>query len=69
VRIGGVTIHPGDLLHGDRHGIVKVPLHLVDALPGAMQAHEDIERRVLDACRSPDFTLDAYAAAWHSGDT
>ncbi len=64
VQIGGVTIRSGDLLHGDRHGVVKVPLDLVDALPGAVRAHEDIERRVIQVCRSPDFSLDAYAAAW-----
>jgi regulator of RNase E activity RraA len=67
VHIGGVTIRSGDLLHGDRHGIVKVPRHLVDSLPGAIRAHEDVERGVIAACRSPDFTLDAYAAAWRAG--
>ena len=64
VHIGGVTIRSGDLLHGDRHGIVKVPLDLVEALPGAIRAHEEIERRVIAVCRSADFSLDAYTAAW-----
>lgn len=67
VRIGEVTIKPGDLLHGDRHGMVKVPLHLVDQLPEAIRAHEEVERRVMDVCRSPGFTLDAYTAAWAAG--
>ncbi len=64
VHIGGVTIRSGDLLHGDRHGIVKVPLDLVDALPDAIRAHEEIERRVIAVCRSADFSLEAYTAAW-----
>jgi regulator of RNase E activity RraA len=67
VEVGGVVIRPGDLLHGDRHGIVKVPLHLVDALPDAIQAHEEVERRVIGVCRSVGFSLDAYAEAWQSG--
>jgi regulator of RNase E activity RraA len=67
VQVGGVTIRSGDLLHGDRHGMVKVPLHLVDALPDAIRAHEDIERRVIAVCRSENFTLDAYTAAWTTG--
>ncbi len=67
VEVGGVTISSGDLLHGDRHGVVKVPLELVDRLPAAIRAHEDVERRVIDVCRSPDFSLDAYAAAWAAG--
>jgi len=64
VQIGGVAIRPGDLLHGDRHGMVKVPLHLVEQLPDAIRDHEQTERRVIDVCRSPGFTLDSYAAAW-----
>jgi regulator of RNase E activity RraA len=67
VEVGGVVIRPGDLLHGDRHGIVKVPLHLVDGLPDAIQAHEEVERRVIGVCRSAGFSLDAYTAAWQSG--
>jgi regulator of RNase E activity RraA len=69
VEIGGVPISSGDILHGDRHGVVKVPLHLVDDLPDAIRAHEDVERRVIDVCRSPDFSLDAYSAAWTAGST
>ena len=25
VHVGGVTIHPGDLLHGDRNGVTTIP--------------------------------------------
>ena len=64
VVVGGVTVASGDVLHGDRHGLVKVPLHLVDQLPDAIAAHEETERRVIDVCRSDDFSLDAYRAAW-----
>ncbi|MDA8046678.1 MAG: RraA family protein [Actinomycetota bacterium] len=67
VTVGGVTVASGDLLHGDRHGVVKVPLHLVDELPDAIRAHEEVEARVIGVCRSADFSLEAYAAAWTSG--
>jgi regulator of RNase E activity RraA len=66
VQIGGVTIHTGDILHGDRHGMVKVPAELVEGLPDAVRAHEAIERRVIEVCRSPDFSLDVYAEAWRA---
>src|SRR5438874_6843881 len=26
VHVGGVTVHPGDLLHGDRNGVTTIPL-------------------------------------------
>src|SRR5438874_4592140 len=25
VHVGGVAVHPGDLLHGDRHGVTTIP--------------------------------------------
>ena len=67
VEVGGVTIGTGDLLHGDRHGVVKVPLDLVEALPEAIRSHEAVEQRVIGVCRSADFSLDDYAAAWTEG--
>jgi regulator of RNase E activity RraA len=67
VQVGGVVIASGDLLHADRHGVVKVPIDLVPALPDAIRAVEATERRVIEVCRGPDFSLDAFAAAWASG--
>jgi regulator of RNase E activity RraA len=61
-----VTICSGDILHGDRHGMVKVPIELAEALPEAIRAVEATERRVIEVCRSPRFTLDAFSAAWAS---
>ncbi len=64
VTVGGMTIAQGDLLHGDMHGLVKIPVDLAPGLPDAIRAHEAVERRVIDVCRSPDFSLDALDAAW-----
>jgi regulator of RNase E activity RraA len=64
VQVGGVTIASGDLIHADRHGVVKVPLDLAAALPDAIRTVEETERRVIEVCRSADFSLDAFAAAW-----
>jgi regulator of RNase E activity RraA len=42
VRVGGIAINPGDLLHGDRNGITTIPTELVsvvaDACPELMEA-------------------------------
>jgi regulator of RNase E activity RraA len=64
VEVGGVPIASGDLIHADRHGVVKVPLELAAALPDAIRAVEEKERRVIDVCRSSQFSLEAFAAAW-----
>ena len=67
VVLGGVTITPGDLIHGDRHGVVKVPLELAAQLPDAVRAHEAYERRIIELCQSPDFTLEALGQALRVG--
>ena len=42
VRVGGVTVYPGDLLHGDRNGVSTIPNDLaslvVDSCPPFMAA-------------------------------
>ena len=32
VSVGGLTVKPGDLLHGDENGVVKVPLGIAEAV-------------------------------------
>jgi len=64
VCLGGVTINPGDLLHGDQHGLIKIPVHFAAELPDAIEAVARFERRLLDACHSPDFSLAKLAQAW-----
>jgi len=42
VNVGGVTVNPGDLMVGDRDGVVVVPASLVDAV---LKEAQDIENR------------------------
>jgi 4-hydroxy-4-methyl-2-oxoglutarate aldolase len=67
VEVGGVTVRPGDLIHADQHGIIKIPLDLAERLPDAIRAHDAYERRVIAACRSPDVTPAALAAVMAAG--
>ena len=58
VEIGGLRVEPGDLLHGDRHGLLSVPPEVAADVPrvaASMRAHD---RRVIDFCKSPDFSLE-----------
>jgi 4-hydroxy-4-methyl-2-oxoglutarate aldolase len=55
VTIGGLTIHPGDLLHGDEHGVTTIPLEIACELPKAAQELEARERRLIDYARSERF--------------
>ena len=55
VEIGGLSISPGDLIHGDVHGIVKVPLEIAAQVPRVAQRIRDQERQIVKYCHSPGF--------------
>jgi 4-hydroxy-4-methyl-2-oxoglutarate aldolase len=61
VEIGGLTVRPGDLLFGDRHGVLSIPPDLVAALPGAARRLLADERDLVKLCASPHFSLDELA--------
>jgi 4-hydroxy-4-methyl-2-oxoglutarate aldolase len=58
VEIGGLRIEPGDLLHGDRHGILKVQVEIASNIPAVSRRLEENEQRVIAICRSVEFSLD-----------
>lgn len=43
VRIGGVTVRPGDILLGERHGILVIPAALAEEVVDAALAKQDFE--------------------------
>lgn len=60
VRIGGVTVEPGTLIHADRHGVCLIPHEVADRLAEACREVERLERPLLESARSDDFDLDVY---------
>jgi regulator of RNase E activity RraA len=62
VMVGGLVVRPGDLLHGDQHGVLSIPLGIAEALAAATRAVEAEERELIDFCRSPGFSVDALRA-------
>jgi 4-hydroxy-4-methyl-2-oxoglutarate aldolase len=63
VTVGGLTVTPGDLLHGDKHGVIAVPHETAARIPDAVKALEDYERGIISACQSPDFSVEKLLAA------
>jgi regulator of RNase E activity RraA len=43
VRIGNVTVAPGDILLGDRHGVLVIPAHLAEKVVDEALEHDDLE--------------------------
>jgi 4-hydroxy-4-methyl-2-oxoglutarate aldolase len=58
VQIGGLEISPGDLLHGDCHGIVRVPKELASRIPATAAALRQKEEEIIAYCQSPAFTVE-----------
>ncbi len=59
VEIGGLTVHPGDLLHADKHGCVLIPHEVAHLVAGACRQMQEAEMPVLNGCRlQEDGTLD-----------
>jgi regulator of RNase E activity RraA len=52
VRVGGVTVYPGDLLHGDCNGVSTIPNELAAAVADACPEFYAAEGVVLDYLRA-----------------
>ncbi len=53
VEVGGLTIQPGDLIHGDRHGIINVPQDLACQLPAVAARIAEKKQQVIELSRKP----------------
>lgn len=60
VKVGGLVVKPGDLIHADEHGAVIIPPEVpVAALVETIERHLAAERTVVDyALNDPDFSVD-----------
>lgn len=62
VRVAGLDVAPGDLLHGDQHGALRIPLAAVDRLPALAEAIREEEQSIITWARSSDFTVEGLLA-------
>lgn len=61
VEIGGLVVAPGDLLHADQHGVLKIPLEIAPELPAAADRVIETEQALLRWVRSQEFDPDRLA--------
>jgi 4-hydroxy-4-methyl-2-oxoglutarate aldolase len=57
VNIGGMEVLPGDLMHGDRHGVLTVPAEIAAKIPVVAAELQRAEQKVIDFCRSSAFSV------------
>lgn len=58
VYVGGLKIVPGDLVHGDLHGVQTIPLEIADRVPSVAREILERRKRLMDLCRSDDFSVE-----------
>jgi 4-hydroxy-4-methyl-2-oxoglutarate aldolase len=58
VRVGGLDIAPGELVQGDLHGVQTIPVEIADKLPAAAREILERRKRLIDMCRSDDFSAE-----------
>jgi 4-hydroxy-4-methyl-2-oxoglutarate aldolase len=58
VDVAGLHVCAGDLLFGDRHGIVTVPPDLAPRIPATVAAMRSVDRRIVEYCRSSAFNVE-----------
>jgi regulator of RNase E activity RraA len=61
VEIDSLKISSGDLLHGDRHGIVNIPLSIASKIPLEASKIRQEEHELVQFCSSPRFSLQELA--------
>ncbi len=63
VRVAGMTVRSGDLVHADRHGAVVIPHEVAAQVPDAAELCGRREEPILAAARDPAFSLEKLRAA------
>ncbi len=66
VKVGGLVVKPGDLILGDKHGVISIPLEIARDVPKAAQVVEEWERPVINYCKSKGFTIEGLKGRYMS---
>lgn len=56
VEVAGLQVAPGDLLHGDQHGVVSIPFEIAQQVPAAAAKLLRLEKELVEFCASPKFS-------------
>jgi regulator of RNase E activity RraA len=64
VKVGGLWVKPGDLIHADQHGVVTIPPEIAGQIPEAVARVEADERKIISLCQSPDFSAEKLKALY-----
>jgi 4-hydroxy-4-methyl-2-oxoglutarate aldolase len=57
VEIAGLTVHPGDLIQGDLHGVQTIPGEIAARVPQKAREIVKSRKELTGLCRSKDFSI------------
>lgn len=63
VVVGGITVYPGDLLHGDCNGVTTVPTEFAAEIPDICEEFAQAEKHVLDYVNAGTPTVEGFREA------
>lgn len=66
VKIFGMTVQDGDLIHADRHGALVIPPEAIGNLENAIHKLRETELLILGPARERGFDLEAFNIAWEN---
>jgi 4-hydroxy-4-methyl-2-oxoglutarate aldolase len=58
VEVGHLKVSPGDLIHADRHGALKIPAETAEKIPHVARAIQEKRNRIIELCGAPDFSVE-----------
>jgi 4-hydroxy-4-methyl-2-oxoglutarate aldolase len=62
VTVGGLTVTSNDIIHGDRHGLLTIPVEIIERIPEMVEQMSKAERAVTALCQSTDFSVERLRA-------
>lgn len=63
VTVGRMNVQPGNLLHGDLHGVQTIRIEIADRVPEAASEIVEYKQRIAKLCLPGEFTLDRFHCA------
>ena len=57
VKVGGLWVKPGDLIHADQHGVLTIPPEIAARVAEGVAKVEADERTIISFCRSEKFSV------------
>ena len=63
VNVGGITVQPGDLLHGDCNGVTTIPIEIAAQVANLCKPYMEAEGIILSYLKQPNVTPKGLAQA------